>query len=516
MLTKMIYLSNLMVTKQPLQIFALRLFLSLVLTLLYFVFLMGGSWGLGFTVINLLFLGALVIQRPELLSKPRNLVFLGASIAISLFFSFRAFYLGQWINQGLIIVLNSLLVLNPQGDLSLKDCLTAPIYLFFRSLVEWPENILTIKTYLFHQKTAGFGQKLKLAFSGVVIAIPLLAIFLVLFLNADPLFQHYFNSLLPKDFYLDIELISKIIQLGFVFALFSTGFRQHTGQPATSSWLDQVMQNRREIASACVFIIILTGTFLAVQAQYLFATEELLKQMGVMLSEYTRRGYTELLLVSSISLSLILIITHRAREISQSWIKMVAWVFILEVFLLLLSASRRVYLYQEAHGFTLIRILGILFSIWLTGTLGIFALKLWGRLKEKTLILALLINTIVVDFFMNILNPDYTIAVIRKPTLGYGIDYRYITGRSADGYAGWEEALTAMENKSPCEGEVGAVASRLRQKHTEFQADAKNNWHNFGSWKLSEQNANNYIQDNYKRIMQLTEENLACQSEGPR
>lgn len=499
----------------PTKEFLTKAFLSLALTLLYFFLLLGAPfWGLGFSLLNLSFLLTLIFQKPALLAKKTNLSFIIASIIISLFFPFRAFFLGYLLNMLMVFWLN-ILASGTHPHINLNLIIGYPIKTFFLSLMEIPQTInqfsLLISAKL---KSQNLAQTLKVGLIGSLIGLPLLVVFLLLFASSDPLFQRYLNNLLPKQFIIAPELIFHTFELIIVFSLFSRLLSKGNLTNPDISLLDNFLKYRSEVAFACLFLILATATFLAIQVQYLFAGEQFLKQMGVMLSEYTRRGYGELLIISSISLTLISVLIHKTETTKQR-VRLIAWVFMLEILLVLLSASRRVYLYQDAHGFTLIRVMGVLFSFWLLGVLVIYAARLIRALKENHFTYSLILNTIAIFLLMNVLNIDYIIGWLKQPNLGFGKDYAYIMSLSADGLDGWKETIKFGSEKDNCEEMRVRSLIKLGMAKRRLNIQAKDNWHNLGSWNLSDKKALDYFKENESLLDSLKTRLEKCYNQAP-
>ena len=486
-----------MVENKETQKFLINSLFALILTLVYSFLVSRTPIGLGFTILNLFFLCVLIYRKPNLTKSPQSIVFLCFSLIFSLFLTLRDF--GQVFNVLSIFLLNSMLVLELQQPLSLRDLISAPLIVFAAGIKAIGSTFSNIQQLVMAKNSSNLKSTLRVTIIGLVLGIPILLLFLILFLNADPLFAHYFENLMPKNFSINQVLISKILEYILVFGIFNASLHNIKYQPSEFSLVKNLARFRLEIAIASVLVILLTGSFLAVQLQYIFATESLLKEMGVMLSEYTRKGYNELLIVSSLSLGLITILIHRSSDSVRKNIQIVAGIFLVEVLLVLLSASRRVYLYQDAHGFTTARLLGIFFSIWLAATVVIYFFHLFNKISNK-FILALTINFLTVLLLMNLFSVDYLIGVVNKPNLGFGVDYPYIATLSTDASPGWSEGLDLIEKKIGCESMDYNFISTLKWRGEQLSYQSQDNWHHFGSWNLSRSIAMEFSQENQARI----------------
>ncbi|GEM_PF-4535161 len=486
------------------------LFASLLLTALYAVFLLNSTWGLGFFIINGAFILCVLFLRPDILKNKQAIFYLGASFLLSIFMVLRSFELGRFITVGTIFLLNSLAVRldnKVKESLTLKELYKAPLTILSHVFLELGYWFAWIKHRIKNQNTTVITPLPRSSIvRGIIISLPIASLFLFLFAQADPLFEKYLLQLIPKNISIDVLLVKNICELGFFFGLFSSLFRaQAIRQEVTKQ---KPVTTQHELTVATIIIAVVIASFLLVQAQYLFANQDLLKTQGIMYSEYTRRGFFELIIVSAISLCLI---AFFLRSKMTKTTKIIATIFILEVLLVLASASRRVYLYQDIHGFTQTRLLGILFSIWLTGVLSLFLTRLYKNLSENKLFFAIFIHTIGVIFLMHIINIDYTVAVTKPPNLGYGIDYPYIAHLSSDAAPGWENTLAAFETADPCSSiyRIDPALRDWQQKAVELNKKNETGWHNGGAFILSDTQALEFLKKNAVRIEQLQTKSLA-------
>ena len=107
--------------------------------------------------------------------------------------------------------------------------------------------------------------------------------------------------------------------------------------------------------------------FVAVQAKYLFGGKTNISVEGYTFSEYARRGFFEILTVSFLTMLLILVLdnfTQRKREKEYAF-RGLSILLILLTMGLLGAAFHRLNLYENAYGFTHLRLMSGVFMIWL-------------------------------------------------------------------------------------------------------------------------------------------------------
>lgn len=281
---------------------------------------------------------------------------------------------------------------------------------------------------------------------GFIITVPVVLVIIGLLSGADPIFSHYLERVLQlrlPDFVLSVpeRLLATIVLLILLspVALFSlqSRFRSPLLQPGMGRYSLEAL-----ILVGSVAVVL--GLFIIIQSQYLFATvpEDKLHEFGVnTYSEYVRKGFGELLLVSIITyfVSGASMVVFRMTKQHKHWLRSANVLLLSEMILFIFSILRRVMLYQVEHGLTRIRIYGSLFLVMLIGlTLVLLARQLvkgfrFWYLYEVSLV-------VIIILFAGLLNVDGLIARRYRPTVNKEVDYIYISRLSADGVAGWVEA----------------------------------------------------------------------------
>lgn len=496
---------------------SIRFFAAILLTILYGIFLWDSYWGLGFTIVNAALIGILLIVRPEVNNK-KSLIFLGASLILSAFIPLRGFWFDRFVTFFFVYLLDVLAIVQANRPdskpLTLKSLAIIPLLVGFNSFVEIVSLPKRIKDLVLKQRVSPEGISQTNLTTGILIGIPLVFLFALILSSADPVFARYLNDFFSR-FSLDFSTIKRVVEIIFFFGLFSSLLGNIYQNAEEFGMLLKNSKFQKEIAIASVFIVILLGLFLIVQGEFLFAGEALLKQLNLTLSEYTRNGYEQLLIVSSISLFLIYILTGKGENSGSVFLKTVTAAFILEIFLLLLSATYRVYLYQHNFGLTELRLLGILFSIWLVGALGLSVFRFTGKTPTNSFFHFLFINAVLVVLLMNLTNIDFIVATYKKPNLGVGIDYPYIAGLSSDAWPAWSEVLDYLETSKDCSaGQPWAISSLKSELYVLTNDRTKNSWHNFGAWTYPDSQALTFLSVNSARIDKLMARYEGCQPGG--
>jgi hypothetical protein len=200
---------------------------------------------------------------------------------------------------------------------------------------------------------------------GLLLALPILAVFTALLASADIVFGDYVKEVLA---WLDIErlldLLSRTVVVLFV-SIVSLGAlavglqtrrdRRRSGEdrPLVSPFLGYT-----ETTVVLLLMDLLFAAFVAIQFAYLFGGEANISLRGYTYAEYARRGFGELVFTAALSLGLIYILAQITRRQSARQVRGFNLLSGLQVGLLgvvLVSAFRRLVLYEAAYGFTRLR-----------------------------------------------------------------------------------------------------------------------------------------------------------------
>ncbi len=275
---------------------------------------------------------------------------------------------------------------------------------------------------------------------GIAMALPVLIIFTILFSSADLAFQQFvtsiFNIHLPDTFFGHVFVLFVIftISLGILEYLFKlTGTINTVNEEKPTK---ETSGRELEIQVFLYLIATLFLVFIVFQITYLFGGDVNITNKGFTYAEYARKGFWELLSVASATL-LILFITdiYTKREVSRKkWFTIPSTIIILEIFIIITSAFKRLMLYQEAYGMTALRFYVAGFILFLGVIFILLAIKFIYERKENFFAFGTLITIIAFLVGVNLINPDAFIA--RKNIEQFNktgkIDVKYLTNLSAD------------------------------------------------------------------------------------
>lgn len=274
---------------------------------------------------------------------------------------------------------------------------------------------------------------------GMLIALPLLALFSALFASADAVFAQTISDLWRWDLR---SLIARLIFTWFIVWL-GVGLMRyaltHTLPPLR---IDLALSQRRpnlgivELVTVLALVNLLFLAFVAIQFAYLFGGLDTLAQTGLTFSEYARRGFFELVAVAVLVILLVLAADWLARGHtgpSARWVDGLHALLLALTAIVLVSALQRMRLYVGAFGLTELRfyttaaMIGIGFTlVWVGVTL----------LKDRRMafVPGALLAAIVLFAGVNLINPDATIARynLTVPTTESSLDVAYLSTQLGD------------------------------------------------------------------------------------
>ena len=250
---------------------------------------------------------------------------------------------------------------------------------------------------------------------GIVIALPVIAIFASLLASADVVFGQRLEDLI-NWFNIDNlpELIFRFIYIVVVgYAL--AGVVLHA---ATQS-KDEKLANEDKplippflgyVEATIVLgsVVALFTAFVVIQFQYFFGGTTNIHIDGYTYAEYARRGFGELVTVAFFALLMLLTlsaITKRENESQRRLFSGLGVALVALLLVMLVSAFKRLGLYEEVYGFSRLRTYTHVFLIWI-GLLLIVTIALEILRKERMFTFAMLIASFGFAMTLPILNVD--------------------------------------------------------------------------------------------------------------
>lgn len=337
---------------------------------------------------------------------------------------------------------------------------------------------------------------------GLMVGIPLALIFAVLFASADPIFRRGLDEVLG----LKIDLGTLPGRVLFVLAtawlavallaIAATGLPalergSSLGAAAGSPSLD----NLRALGAVEALVILLVidlvvAAFVGLQVAYLFGGVNTLAAIGMTYSDYARRGFFELVAAACLACAVVVALEATVERRSRPYLAALLVLVGLSA-VVLASAAMRLRLYQEAYGWTELR-LYVLVAI---GSLGL-ALAATAALvmgnRTRWLGHALAVIGVVALVGLNVIAPsavvaEHNIARVLDPTLvpadGHaGLDRAYLSVLPDDAIPVVVAALPLLP-----EADRGAITGYLDQRAYELSLDPA--YQGWAAWNLGRERA---------------------------
>ena len=296
---------------------------------------------------------------------------------------------------------------------------------------------------------------------GVLIAIPIAALVAGLLASADPVFASFFN--------LNID-VGRLL-LDVLFIAFGSLCAAGLLRLAASEPVDRVDGPAWRLGGteALVVLAILDAVFAAFAiAQVLAATgaaADTLRSAGVTYADYARSGFFQLLWVSGITLAVLFLFSRISRFSNRR--NALAFMVLAECAIALtlmvdVVAFRRLSLYEEAYGLTMLRLYSHVFAVWVAVVFLLLAadfLGLWSR--RRWFVGATIGSALVVLLGLNFVNPEALVVAFNTnhAQTAHKIDSQYLAELSSDATpallasrASLEQALRSQVDQAACAG----------------------------------------------------------------
>ena len=271
-------------------------------------------------------------------------------------------------------------------------------------------------------------KTLRNIFIGLIISAPLLVIVIALLAEADTVFQNVIGDIfkflesigsIPFAEHVGVIGIITVLLFGYLAVVLKAEV-EGVSAPAergAGGWDTTIVITVLVMVNA-VYIL-----FCVIQFRYLFGGEEVIRSIpDYTYAEYARQGFSELIVVTVINLSILLIGLHVTKNDGKldRLVLVLRCLLVLCTVIMLYSAHLRLKLYEEAYGYTYARIfahtsIGLLFVLFM-----LTLYKFWRR--EFPLLKAFAIAALLTYTTLNYINVDAMIA--RK-----NLDRYFMTGK---------------------------------------------------------------------------------------
>jgi hypothetical protein len=298
---------------------------------------------------------------------------------------------------------------------------------------------------------------------GSILASVIVVVFGGILAGADPILAAFRDELvlvLER-----LEFIPRLIFFGvlFVAVLGSYGMVERAPSATASPTLAPVTPRWAETERVIVLgaVALLFTGFLALQLSYLFGNAPALVGSGITFAEYARRGFAELSSVAGLCTLLILWLERGARRGPLERGLTLALTVLL--WILLVSAFRRLSLYEEAYGFTTARLYAQVYMIVVALGIALLVTELIRGLDAQRFLRRVVTLGLLAFIVLNVWNHEAWIARrnIERVTRGGQLDAYYLVwGLSMNAVP----AIVASLDQTPL---GDALAESVRRRYTD-------------------------------------------------
>ena len=290
---------------------------------------------------------------------------------------------------------------------------------------------------------------------GVAIAVPVVLVFVVLFASADAVFGRIIGDVF--GFELDFGDLGWRIALAVALAWLAAGALALAASTPRSESGEEAPAVRWRLGITEIVIVmgavdLLFGVFVALQAAYLFGGLDTMSASGLTYSAYARRGFFELVAVAVMAGGLIVIADrlspHRARAAIASAMALAALTGVV-----LASAALRLRLYQEAYGWTELR-LYVVATMLLLAVMVVALLVMLATDRVRWIGHVVIVTGLVIGLALNVIGPvrfitEQNVARVLDPTLvpargQSGLDTEYVASLGDDAIPELVHVLPAL------------------------------------------------------------------------
>ena len=275
---------------------------------------------------------------------------------------------------------------------------------------------------------------------GVLITIPLLLLFGLLLASADTIFSEMlgsafdwlkfdiFDNLIPHIFFILLLTWFGAAALWHALTKSENQLAIQPDKPLFKPFLGMT-----ETSIALISLNVLFALFLAVQFRYFFAGSANVSINGFTYAEYARRGFFELVavaLIASVLYFSLASFTKRGTQAKKRAFSVMAGLLLAQVGVMLISAFQRLRLYEQAYGFTSLRLAAHVFMVFVgLLLLALILMELTNSFRRLGLVLVL--GVLAFALVMVGLNEDALIAQqnLERAVQGEKLDAAYLVHR---------------------------------------------------------------------------------------
>jgi Domain of unknown function (DUF4173) len=270
----------------------------------------------------------------------------------------------------------------------------------------------------------------------LLIAGTLLGVFGALFATADVAFSRAISGLIPD---LSVgPLLLRVLIFGCITATVLTGAFLAVAPPRFNRLPTASHVGRAPWVIPIAALDLLFLGFVAVQADVLLTSDKdrLLRSTGLSYAEYARQGFWQLLIVTGLVLMVVAVAVRYApleNRTDRTTVRTLLGLLCMLTLVIVAVALRRLFLYEEAYGWTRLRLWVHAFELWMGLVIVLIAIA-GINLRATWLPRAIATSGAIGLLALGLLNPDGFIAARDVHHFRHTgkADLAYLSGLSAD------------------------------------------------------------------------------------
>ncbi|MCK9487236.1 MAG: DUF4173 domain-containing protein [Dehalococcoidia bacterium] len=310
----------------------------------------------------------------------------------------------------------------------------------------------------------------------VVIGLPVLLVFGLLFASADAVFEERLRWLGRFD----LSRVLPHLAWFTMGAWFAGGvtWAAYEGQRFTvpePRMPDERRLGTVEVATVLGLLAVLFGAFVAVQVRYLFGGHDVVQEtLALTYAQYARRGFFELVTAAALLLPLLLVAgwARRHGRRSDAAYRVLAGLLVALLFVVMASALQRMRVYEQAYGLTEPRLYAVAALLWLAAVFALF-LRTLLTMRHDWFVAGAVCCAALALAALTAAGPDGLIARrnIERASVEHPLDADYLAELSADAAPTLVGRLDALERR-----DASTVACALLERWGDGSGDGFRSW----------------------------------------
>jgi hypothetical protein len=362
-----------------------------------------------------------------------TVTFLGLAGVLSLFTAFRL--------DGTVNALTLWTVMFLLAFAGLNQVMPGRLWLKEYAIRSWtlPTKGLGLFRRVWSAAGLGMGTRLsprqRSVIRGVVWSVPVLLMFGLLFASADVIFKDLFDGLSDISAWWRTVVSPRIIFTAvFTMALAGILFYTLTSQDKPSAATTPKKDYMTEVSIMLGMVNALFLTFVIIQAVYLFGGRNVVLDGELTYAEYGRNGFFELVWVALGVFGLGFALKSWKMLEPRLLNTVLFYGLTAQVGVIILSALRRLSLYENAYGFSELRVYAHVFIFFISAAFVLLVLSVRSKWSDHRLLQHIVLLGVGFVLLINVVNVPALAARqnLANPPDNGEVDYSYIMSLSSD------------------------------------------------------------------------------------